>query len=104
VGWVGGGPARAGNPRYASEQPAPPATLAFRQRLPTTNHGPANPSRAIRAYQSDPRRAQQAGPPPTQPTTSSPHPGPAKREHATQPLTNRPPYQAWSSSAERWAW
>ena len=42
VGWVGGGPARAGNPRLIYEQSAPGlATLDSRQRLPTTNHGPA---------------------------------------------------------------
>lgn len=43
------------------------ATLACRERIPTTNHGPA--ATRIRAYQHDPRRAQHAGPPPTQPTT-----------------------------------
>jgi hypothetical protein len=38
VGWVGGGPARAGNPRLTYEQPALGlATLVLRQRLPTTN-------------------------------------------------------------------
>jgi hypothetical protein len=41
VSWVGGGPARAGNPRFRYEQPASLATLDPRQRLPTTNHGPA---------------------------------------------------------------
>ena len=42
VGWVGGGPARAGNPRWNYEQPAVrPATLDARWRLPTTNNGPA---------------------------------------------------------------
>ncbi len=42
VSWVGGGPERAGNPRQSFEQPAPQrATLDARQRLPTTNHGPA---------------------------------------------------------------
>jgi len=45
VGWAGGGPARAGNPRQSYEQPAPTtsrlATPDPRQRLPTTNHGPA---------------------------------------------------------------
>ena len=50
---------------------------SHRQRHPTTNHGPA--ATRIREYQSDPRRAQQPGPPPTQPT---PHHPPDQRATA----------------------
>src|SRR5436305_15207454 len=49
------------------------------------------PPRAIRVYQSDPRRAQQAGPPPTQPTTPSPqHPDQRKQEIRDATLDKRP--------------
>ena len=60
---------------------------SHRQRHPTTNHGPA--ATRIRAYQSDPRRAQQPGPPPTQPTPHIPsRPTPtARNSHA--PLDKR---------------
>jgi len=53
VGWVGGGPARAGNPRLRYEQPAregrPRPILDSGN--PTTNHGPA--ATRIRVYQPD---------------------------------------------------
>jgi len=64
-----------------------------RQRLPTTNHGPA--ATRTREYQPDPRRAQPAGPPPAQPTTQpQPHISQRQRANSTLPdLTNAPPYQ-----------
>ena len=72
-----------------SNPPRPgPATPDPRQRLPTTNmvlrSQPANISLTA-------RRAQQAGPPPTQPTTTPTQPLNAK---ITAPgLTNNTPYQ-----------
>ena len=54
---------------------------SHRQRHPTTNHGPA--ATRIRAYQSDPRRAQQPGSRPTQPTTH-PFPTSANSEKSTR--------------------
>src|SRR6266496_103645 len=48
----------------------------------------------IREYQADPRRAQQPGPPPTQPTPHTPNHQRQMREIHTPPLTNDSPYQA----------
>jgi hypothetical protein len=62
---------------------------SHRQRHPTTNHGPA--ATRIRAYQSDPRRAQQPGPPPTQPTHTHPthQTRDARNSHAPLDLDKR---------------
>src|ERR1700733_1006753 len=46
-----------------------------------------------RVYQPDPRRAQHAGPPPTQPTTAA-HPINATARTSPAPLTNHSPYQS----------
>ena len=77
VGWVGGGPARAGNPRDSYEHPprqiADAATPDPRQRLPTTNPWSCGSQPAHISLTA--RRAQPAGPPPTQPTAHQPqHP------------------------------
>ena len=66
------------------------ATPDLRQRLPTTNHGPAAPQ--IRVYQSD-RASRTACRTATHPADHIPHRPPRKREIRDVPLTNVSPYQ-----------
>jgi Transposase len=69
----------------------PPATLAFRQRLPTTNHGPASPSTQpahtslTRVAHNKPDRH-----PPNRPHLTSSHPNQRKQETRDATLDTRP--------------
>ena len=75
----------------------PPSNRPRRPRSPPDSGSPRRTTvlrahiRAIRVYQSDPRRAQQAGPPPTQPTTPShlTHPDQRKQEIRDATLDKR---------------
>ena len=88
---------RAGNPRHNYEQPplSRLATLDTRQRLPTTNHGPAarepTPEPAYisltRVAHSTPDRH-----PPSRPHTVV-NPTSERRKFVTHPLTSASPYQ-----------
>ena len=94
VGWVGGGPARAGNPRLTSEQPAPTGR-------PRSILDSGSPRRTMvlrhtqtRAYQADraSRTATRTATHPANPHTTR-HTQRQMREIPTPPLTNDSPYQ-----------
>ena len=97
VGWVGGGPARAGNPRLTYEQPA--------HGRPRSMLDSGSPRRTMvlrhpqtRAYQSD-RASRTASRTATHPADHNPEPPTQMREINDPHLTTRSPYQVSSDRA-----
>ena len=99
VGWVGGGPGRAGNPRSAYEQPGLRATLdpiaaaPPRRTMVLRPPGSAN-IRLTRVAHSNPDRHHPADP-------QTRHTQRHMREIHTPPFTNASPYQARSPAYPR---
>ena len=90
VGWVGGGPARAGNPRLTMSNPPPGRPRSI---LDSGSPRRTMVLRSQPAYISlTARRAQQAGPPPPQPTTT-PRTTNANARNQRPPVDNGSPYQ-----------
>ena len=81
-----------------SNPPTRPATPELRQRLPTTNHGPA--ATQTREYQSDraSRPACRTATDPADHTPPTPTPSPKARNFVTPLLTTRSPYQLPTSA------